>query len=155
MQYTVDARCGIGSETAGADCEISAAAGADDVGIPVHHHIFGVGLAEYLRGSSHVVEVRLAVEQDLRVLPAEAEFLHARTDLRRRAFQIGVDQDVPSRCRNEVGGEIATADVVEVVGDLERRQRRCPVRIDLATERRSEEKQEADREDSSHGLFQS
>jgi len=76
-------------------------------------------------------KVRLAVEQGFRIRPLEPQLLHARANLRRRRFEVGVDEDVPGRRGDEVCAQLLAADIVKVIGDLERRQRRRPLGVDL------------------------
>jgi hypothetical protein len=47
--------------------------------------------------------------------------------LRRRRFQVGIDEDVPFRGNDEVGGQIARTYVVEIAGDFEWFERGGPV----------------------------
>lgn len=56
-------------------------------------------------------------------------------DLRGRGLEVGVDEDVAAGRGDEVGGEVAAADVVEVAGDPEGGDRRGPVPGDLGGER--------------------
>jgi hypothetical protein len=49
------------------------------------------------------------------------------TDLWRRGLKVGVDKNVSLRRDDEVCGQVAAADVVEVAGDLERVDGRGPV----------------------------
>ena len=63
-------------------------------------------------------------------------------DLWRRGGQVGVDENVAGRGGDEVGGEIAAADIVEVWGDAERGSGRGPVGVGLGLKRRGEEDEE-------------
>src|ERR1700733_6015988 len=76
-------------------------------------------LANHLGRTSHVVEMRLAIEENLGIFPAEAELLNACAYLRRRSFEVRVDQDVSLRGYDEVAGKVLASHVVEVVGDSE------------------------------------
>ncbi len=78
-----------------------------------------------------MIEVRLAIEQDFRLRPLEPQLLHARANLRRRRFEIGVDQYVPGARGNEVCRQLLAADIVKAISDPERRQRRRPLEINL------------------------
>ena len=49
-------------------------------------------------------------------------------DLRRRGFEIAVDEDVALRRGDQVGGQVLAADVVEIAGDAEWREGRGPLR---------------------------
>jgi hypothetical protein len=131
--------------------EVGPAAAFHDVGVALHDHVFRARLAEDLGCAGHVVEVRLAVEQEFRIRPLEPQLLHARANLRRRRFEVGVDQDVPVRRGDEVCRQVLTADIVEIVSDLERRQRRRPLRIDFR-ECSAGEKQGEEREEAAHWL---
>ena len=123
--------------------EVGVAAGFDDRHVAVHDDVLGVGFAEDLGGSGHVVEVGLAVEEDFGVGVAEAELLDAVADLGRRGLEVGVDENVAGGGGDEVGGEVAAADVVEVVGDLERGEGSGPLRLDLGGSVKGDEENES------------
>ncbi len=111
-----------------------------------------MSLAQDLGCARHVIEVRLAVEQDFRIRPLEAQLLHARANQRRRRFEIGVDKDVTGWRGDEKCRQVLAADIVKVIGDLERRQRRRPLWIHFR-ECGEREKQGEEREEAAHGLF--
>ena len=99
--------------------EVVGVAGLDDLRIAIHDHHGRVGFAKDLCAAGGMVEVRLAVEEDAGVGPAEAELLDAGADLRRGADEIAVEEDVAGGGGDEVDREVAAADVVEVAGDTE------------------------------------
>src|SRR6185312_11100710 len=103
--------------------------------VGIHDHELCAGLAKDGRVSGGVVEVGLPIEKNFCVGPAEAEGLNAGANLRRRRFQIPIDEDVAGRRDDEIGGEVAAADIVEVSGNAEGLLRSGPFRIDLAMER--------------------
>src|SRR5215469_3979772 len=140
VQDAVDAGSREGEDAVSPVGEVFAATGADDLGVAFHDHVLGVGLAENLSGAGHVIVVSLSVEEDFGVLPVEAETFDAGADLRRRAFEIGVDEDVSCGRGDEVGGEVAAAYVVEVVGDLERGDGGSPVGVGLGMRWKYQEK---------------
>jgi hypothetical protein len=55
---------------------------------------------------------RMSIEQDFRIRPLEPQLLHARANLRRRRFEIGVDEDVTGGRGDEVCGQLLAADIV-------------------------------------------
>jgi len=71
----------------------------------------------------------VADEEDFDVAPVKAELLDAVADLWWRGLEVGVDEDVALRRGDEVGREVAAADVVKVVGDAEGREGRGPVGV--------------------------
>ena len=105
------------------------AAALHHIGVVLHDHVLRAGLAQDLGCAGHVIEMRLAVEQDFRIRPLEPQLLHARPNLRRRRFEVGVDQNVTGGRGDEVCRQILAADIVKVIGDLERGQRRRPLGI--------------------------
>jgi hypothetical protein len=109
--------------------EVGAASGANDLGVAIHDHVFGVGVVKDLGGACHVVEVGLAVEEDLDVGVLEAELLDAGADLRGGAGKVGVDENVALGRGDEVAGKVAAANIVEMVGDLEGWERGGPVGV--------------------------
>ena len=92
--------------------KVGAAAAFHHLGIALHHHVLRTGLAQDLSSDGHVVEVRLAVEQDFRIRLLEPQLLHVFSNLRRRGFKVGVDEDVPGRRGDEVCREVLAADAI-------------------------------------------
>jgi len=78
-----------------------------------------------------MVEVSLGEKEKLGVSPAIAEPFHAGFDLRGRRFEIRIDQDVSSRCGDQVGSEVPTTDIVKIVSDTEGCNRRRPFWMNL------------------------
>ena len=101
-----------------------------------------------------MIEVGLAVEEDFCVTPFETEMLDALANLRRRGFEVGVDQDVPGGRGDEVSGEVLAADVVKVIGDLEWRERRGPLGVFFGAGGEDEEEGE-EWEEAAHGFGKS
>ncbi len=112
-QDPLDLRRRVGRHSIDREQEVGATAAFHDVGVALHDHVLRAGLAQDLRCAGHVVEVRLAVEQDFRIRPLEPQLLHAHANLRRRRFEVGVDQDVPGGRGNEVCGQLLAADIVK------------------------------------------
>jgi hypothetical protein len=134
VQDAVDVCGRIGWDGAGGGEKVAAASGGGDVGVVLHDHVPGVGFAENLCGTGHVIEVGLTVEENLCVGVTEAKLLDAVFDLRWGCFEIGVDQDIAGGRGDEVGRKVLAANVVEVVGDLEGGKGRCPLRLDLGVD---------------------
>lgn len=73
-----------------------------------------------------MVEMGVTVEQDPDVADLEAELRDVGFDLRRGLDETAVDQNVPSGSRDQVGGDVRDADIVEISGDAERLDRLVP-----------------------------
>src|SRR5580698_181675 len=78
-----------------------------------------------------MVEMGVTNQQNFDVLEMKAELLHALLDLRHRAFEVAVDQDVALRGGDQKGSQACATDVVDVADDLVRRKRLRPVRLHL------------------------
>ena len=109
--------------------EVRFAAGLDYGDIGVHDVIPGSGELLDAGASGAVVIVGVADEKDFDVAEFEAEGLDASADQRDRGFKTAVDEDVALRRDDEIGGEIFAADVIEVAGDAEGRERIGPGRV--------------------------
>jgi hypothetical protein len=129
MENSVYTSGRIGFNPVGSEGKVLASAAAHNIGISVHNHVTRVGLPEHLCCASHVVRVRLSIEENLCIFPGKSQLLNACADQRRRALKIRVDQDVSRRGRNQVGCQVATPNAIEVVGNLEGGKWSCPVRI--------------------------
>jgi hypothetical protein len=70
--------------------------------------------------------VRVTDEQDFDIREMKAKPLDTVADQRDGTFEVRVDENVARGRHNEVRGEVLAADVVEVVGDTERGDRRGP-----------------------------
>ena len=103
MQDAIDCGGWVGEDAVRVEGEVGVAAGAHCFVVANHDEVFGVGFAEDLCSSSNVVEVGLAVEEDLDVGPVEAELLNAGADLRWRGGEVSVDEDVAGWGGDEVG----------------------------------------------------
>jgi hypothetical protein len=66
-------------------------------------------------------------EKDLHVAELEAQLLDARADHRHVGFEIAVDEDVALGRRDQIARQPFAADVVEVSGNSERRERLRPI----------------------------
>src|ERR1700722_7142136 len=88
-----------------------------------------------------MVEMGVTNQQNFDVLEMKAELLHALLDLRHRAFEVAVDQDVALRGGDQKGSQTCAADVVDVADDLVRRKRLRPVRLHLREQDRGREKE--------------
>src|SRR5271154_3017077 len=118
-----------GFNPVGSERKVPASAAAYNIGISVHNHVMRAGLPEHLCCASNVIRVCMAIKENLCISPRESELLNACADQRRRAYKIRVDQDVSRRSCNQVSRQVATPNVIEVVGDLEWGKRSYPVRI--------------------------
>lgn len=114
--------------------EVVASAGFDGGHVSVHDHVLCAGELFDECAAAGVIDVGVADEKDLDVTEVKAEFFDAVLDLRDGALEVAVDEDVALRGGDEVGGEVAAADVVEVSGDTEWLLRRVPVGVVLREE---------------------
>ena len=94
--------------------------------------------------------MRLSIEQDFCIRPMEAQLLNARTNLRRRGFEVGIDENVTGGRRDEVCREVLATDIIKRVCDLERRQWRRHLGRDFR-EGGEGEKQGKEWEKAAHG----
>ena len=94
-----------------------------------HHIVLCAGLADNLRAARAVIVVRVADEQNLDVAEAEAKRLNALANQRRGRREIAVDEDEAFGRGDEVRGEIAAADVIEIARDAEGRKGLSPGRV--------------------------
>lgn len=128
VEDAIDMHRGVAKDIAGRSEEVGSGAGLDNADVAIHDHVFGMGFTNNFGGAAHVIEVGLAVEQNPCVFPVEAELLDTGANLRGRRSDAGVDEDVAFGRHHKVDGEILAAHVVEVVGDLEGGDGRCPAR---------------------------
>jgi len=94
-----------------------------------------------------MIGVRLAVEQNLDVTPAKAQLLHTRPDLRRRASEVCIDEDISFWRDDEVAGKVLASHVVQVVGNSNGaigavNEGSTSARIDLGLQNKNRNKQE-------------
>ena len=75
-----------------------------------------------------MIEVCMADEQNPDVFEVKAQLLDASANLRRRAFEVAVNQNVALRSRNQIRSQVFAPDVVQVSGDAKRPLRSSPVR---------------------------
>jgi hypothetical protein len=61
--------------------EGSSAAALDDVDVALHHPVLRPGFAKDLGRAGNMIEMSVAAEQDLRILPAETKLLNAVANL--------------------------------------------------------------------------
>src|SRR5437870_2588245 len=73
-----------------------------------------------------MIVMRLGIQKDLHVLDVEAELVDALHDQRRRARIAAIDEDVTLRTGDQESGDVVGADVIEVAGNAERRDRFLP-----------------------------
>jgi hypothetical protein len=85
-----------------------------------------MGFANHLGCASHVIVMRLAIEENLDIAPAETKRFNACTYLRRRASKVCVDEDIALRGHDEIAGKVLASDVEEAVSNPERGDRCCP-----------------------------
>ena len=111
--------------------EVGFAAGLDVLDVGVHDHVLCAGFLEDLGATGAVVIVGMADEQDFDLTPFEAELFYAGADLGRRGGQIAVDENEAHIRGDEVAGQVAAADVIEISGDAEGRQLGGPVRVEI------------------------
>jgi hypothetical protein len=74
-------------------------------------------------------------------------------NLRRRRLEVGVDEDVALWSGDEVRGEIAAADVVEVVGDAKGRERSGPVGVVVSAGGSDDKCKEEEGEKAAHEVW--
>jgi len=117
----------------GSELEIFFAAGLDCGDVGVHDQVFCGALLLELGAAGAVVVVGVADEEGLHLMEVEAEFLDAGADLDGRGNQIAVDENVSAGSGDEVTGEVAAADVVEIAGDTEGRHGSGPVGVEAGT----------------------
>src|SRR5277367_5374663 len=82
----------------------------DHIHIALHDHILRSRLFEHLGPAGRMIVVRLAVQQDLYISPPKAKLFNAASNLRWRRLEVGIDQDVALRSRDEISGKIARSD---------------------------------------------
>ena len=70
-----------------------------------------------------MIDMSVAIEQQLDVLEAEAELADAVADHRDRVDEPTVDHDMPFGRRDQVRGDVRSPDVIEIPDDAERRER--------------------------------
>jgi hypothetical protein len=70
-------------------------------------------------------------EQDFRVLQFETQGFHAALDERRGSFEACVDENIALRRRDEVAGQVVSADVIYVSDDAMGGKRAGPFRVRL------------------------
>ena len=151
VQDAVDVGGREGFERVAGGEEVGLAAGLHHGDVAVHDFVLRVSFADDFGRAGAVVEVGLRVEQDLGVVVLEAKLLNAGADLWRRGREVGVDEDIALGCSDQVAGQIAAADVVKIVGDLEGREWRGPVGVGVCVGRAdegretSEDEKEAER----------
>jgi hypothetical protein len=74
-------------------------------------------LANHFRSASHMIGMRLAVEQDFGVIPTKAQCLHTRPYLRWRGSQVHINEDISFWRDDEVAAKILATHVVDVVSN--------------------------------------
>ena len=76
-----------------------------------------------------MIPVGVADQKDFDVAELESELLDARPNERNAFFETAVDQHVPSRCRDKIARQALAANVVQVPGNGEWRERLRPVSV--------------------------
>ncbi len=112
-----------------AEGEVLCSTGFDIGYVGVHDHVLRPGFMLDLGAASAMVVVGVADEQNLYIAPVEAEFLNARANLWRGSGEVAVDEDEALRRDDEIAGQVAAADVVEIGGDAVGRDDGGPVWI--------------------------
>jgi methylthioribulose-1-phosphate dehydratase len=107
--------------------EVGFAARFDSWHVGVHDAVARAGLLLELGAAGAVVVVGVADEQGFDLMGLEAELLDAGLNLGGGCGQVAVDEDVAAGRGDEIAGEVAAADVVEVAGDAEGRHRGGPI----------------------------
>ena len=97
--------------------------------VAVHDHVFSTGLPDQLGAAGDMIPMGMADQQDPDVLESKPERFNAGADQGHRGFQAGVDQDMAPRRHDQIRGQIAAADVVQIVRDPKRRDRGGPIRL--------------------------
>ena len=112
--------------------------------VAVHHHVLRPGELLDLLAAGVVVPMGMANEQDLHVGKAKAELLDALANLRRRTFEVAVDEDVPVGRGYQIRSQAAAAHVVHVAHNLEGGKGFSPTRVGLREQASGEKKQKRD-----------
>ena len=109
--------------------KVASAAIFDDGHIAIHHHVLCAGELLDERAARAVIEMRVADQQNLDIAEVKSQALDILLDRGHGAFEIAIDENVALRRRDQVGGQVLAADVVNVGDDLVRRERSGPVGI--------------------------
>jgi len=139
VQGAVDFGCWKKEFRAASVLEIGFATGFDHGNVGVHHHVrcrrvgSGGELQEFAAAGA-VVVMGVADKQDLDLRHQEAELLNAQAYLGRRSGQIAVDEDVSSGRGDQIAGQIAASDIVQIAGNAKGRQGRRPFRVYSGTQ---------------------
>jgi hypothetical protein len=97
--------------------EVCARAGFNDAYVAVHHHVLRRRLADHLRCSTHMIGMRLVIEQNSDVTPMKSQRFHTCFQLWWRSRQVRIDEDIALRRNDEVAGKVLTSHVIEVVSN--------------------------------------
>jgi hypothetical protein len=89
---------------------------------------FRPGQFQYFGAAAIVVEVSMANQEDFNVVEMKSKLFHTLSDERNRSRQIAIDQNVPGGRGDQIRGQPATANVVNVADHPVRRKRLTPFR---------------------------
>jgi hypothetical protein len=94
--------------------EVALAPTRQEISVRLAHHDPGTGEPLDQRMPACVIDVRVAVQQELDVLEPEPERPHALPDERNRLGEPAVEQEVPLRCGDQEQGDVRGPDIVDV-----------------------------------------
>src|ERR1700677_4448989 len=77
MENSVDTCGRVGFNPVGSEGKVLPSAAAYNIGISIHNHVSRMGLPEHLCCASHVVRVRLSIEENLCIFPGKSHLLNA------------------------------------------------------------------------------
>src|SRR5215469_8012682 len=100
--------------------EVTVTSSRDQGGVFAARQESSTGQFFELRQPAGMVEVRMAVQQNLYVLQLETELLDIGGDHRRRVNEPAIDDEMTfGRC-NQVGGDVAGSHIIDVADDSDR-----------------------------------
>src|SRR5271155_3763246 len=126
VENSVDTGWWIGFDPVSSKGKVLPSTATHNISISIHNQVHRMGLLEHFCCPSHMVKVRLSIEENLCIFPCKSKLFDACADQMRRAFKVRIDQNVSCRSCNEVGRQVATPNIIKVVGNLEWGQRSCP-----------------------------
>ena len=115
--------------------EVALAAVFYDGHIAFHHHVLRTGELLDEGAARAMIEVGMADQQDFDIAEAESQVFDVLPDRGDGAFEIAIDENVALRCRDQVGGQVFAADVIDIGDDLVRWKRLGPLGVVLRKHR--------------------
>src|ERR1051326_8259883 len=125
MQYAINL-CGL---PMAAVMEIALPACLDNWYIRFHDHEFSSSQAFHQRAAGGVIVMCMADEEYLDVAKFEAQLFYCLADHRNGFLKAAVNENVPFAGRDEIGGQLARAHVIDIADDLVRWKRFVPLRV--------------------------